>query len=51
MKLISKIKSSKLFKKAVAVIASTAVAVSAFAVNAFAAEGDGSGGTDRKSVV
>ncbi len=51
MKLISKIKSSKLFKKAVAVIASTAVAVSAFAVNAFAAESDGSGGTSVSSAL
>lgn len=43
MKLISKIKSSKLFKKTVAAIASASVAVSAFAVNAFAADGTGGG--------
>ena len=41
MKLIGKIKSSKAFKKVVAVIASASMAISAVAVNAFA-EGEGS---------
>lgn len=50
MKLISKIKSSKLFKKTVAAIASASVAVSAFAVNAFAVEGAG-GGTSVSSLL
>ena len=42
MKFIGKIKSSKAFKKVVAVIASASMAASMLAVNAFAAEGDGS---------
>lgn len=51
MKLISKIKSSKLFKKTIAAIASASVAVSAFAVNAFAAEGAGGTGTSVSSAL
>lgn len=43
MKLFAKIKSSKAFKKTVAVIASAALAVSAMAVNVFANSGTGGG--------
>lgn len=39
MKFLDKIKSSKAFKKVVAVVASASMAISAVAVNAFAAEG------------
>lgn len=39
MKFIDKVKSSKAFKKTIAVIASASLAMSAMAVNVFAAEG------------
>lgn len=51
MNLMEKIKSSKAFKKTVAMIASASLAVSAMAVNAFAAEGGaGGGGLDVSSI-
>lgn len=49
MKFLEKIKSSKAFKKTVAMIASASLAVSAMAVNVFAAEG-GSSGLDVSSI-
>lgn len=50
MKFIYKIKSSKAFKKTIAVIASASLAVSAMAVNVFAAEGGGTTGVDYASL-
>lgn len=50
MKLFEKIKSSKAFKKVVAVIASASMAISAVAVNSFAAEGDTASGVNFSDV-
>ena len=50
MKFLEKIKSSKAFKKTVAMIASASLAVSAMAVNVFAAEGGGTSGLDVSSI-
>lgn len=50
MKLFEKVKSSKVFKKVVAVVASASMAISAVAVNAFAAEGDSTSGVNFSDV-
>lgn len=50
MKFLEKVKSSKVFKKTLAFIASASIAMSAFAINAFAVEGSGSTGVDYSSI-
>ncbi len=53
MKLLEKVKSSKVFKKTVAFIASASIAMSAFTINAFAADdvgGSSAGSVDYSSI-